>query len=325
MAKRVQLIRHNTGGADAFTGLNGEITVDTTAKELRLHDSLTEGGIPTARKDLANVENATIAIAGKMSAADKVELAAVRTELDAEVIDRIADVDAEEIRALAAEGVLQTNIDNEAITRASEDALLIPLTQKAAALGVATLDAASKVIQEALSAVTLTGLSVSIAQLNDIVMKASTQTITGIKTFINFKATGSPTINGEAAVGFHGVNSPTVVAVTMRSNLTSGWQTIVVDANAKYCQVVADIKSNYNSASGAEEGVIYARKKGLTGNAADKWVVCRSSGGDASRPNSSTGSGMVECDGSGQIEVYGFANNQFIPQHNQIKVNMWFE
>ena len=151
MAKRVQLIRHSTGSADAFTGLNGEITVDTTAKELRVHDSLTAGGIATARKDMDNVAAATVSIGGKMSAAQVVELTSATVAIAQEIIDRIADVDAEEAARILA------------------DALLIPLTQKAAALGVATLNAASKVVQTALladAAATLTGLTSSIAELN---------------------------------------------------------------------------------------------------------------------------------------------------------------
>ncbi len=74
MAKRVQLIRGTTGQADAFQGLVGEITADTTKKELRLHDGLTAGGIPIARADLNNVAEATAAIAGKLGASDKIKL-----------------------------------------------------------------------------------------------------------------------------------------------------------------------------------------------------------------------------------------------------------
>ena len=121
MAKRVQLIRHSTGGADAFTGLNGEITVDTTAKELRIHDSLTAGGIPTARKDLDNVANATVAIAGKMTAAQVVELTSATVAIAQEIIDRVADVDVEEARALVAESVLQGNVNTVAADLVTEE------------------------------------------------------------------------------------------------------------------------------------------------------------------------------------------------------------
>ena len=74
MGRRVQLIRHATGAADAFVGLQGEITVDTTAKALRVHDSLSAGGIKVARADLANVPGATTSVDGKLIAADKQKL-----------------------------------------------------------------------------------------------------------------------------------------------------------------------------------------------------------------------------------------------------------
>ena len=86
MAKRVQLIRHTTGGADAFTGLPGEVTIDTTRKEARVHDGLVLGGIPQARRDLDNVADATVSVAGKMTSADKVELSSATTNTLANTI-----------------------------------------------------------------------------------------------------------------------------------------------------------------------------------------------------------------------------------------------
>ena len=74
MARRVQLIRHSTGAADAFAGLQGEVTADTTKKELRLHDGLTAGGIPTARADMENTSEASASAKGAMPAADKVKM-----------------------------------------------------------------------------------------------------------------------------------------------------------------------------------------------------------------------------------------------------------
>jgi hypothetical protein len=104
MSKRVQFIRHTTADADAFLGLTGEITVDKEAKALRVHDSLTEGGIKVARADLANVANATSTVAGKMSATDKVkldfiyapeaiDLEAIKTKVDFISISGAANID----------------------------------------------------------------------------------------------------------------------------------------------------------------------------------------------------------------------------------------
>lgn len=65
---RVQLVRHDTAGADAFTGKVAELTVNTSVPELRLHDELLKGGHKIANADLANVSAATAGSAGKMTA-----------------------------------------------------------------------------------------------------------------------------------------------------------------------------------------------------------------------------------------------------------------
>lgn len=44
MAGRFQLRRGNTAQNDAFTGAEGEITYDTQAKGIRVHDGVTPGG-----------------------------------------------------------------------------------------------------------------------------------------------------------------------------------------------------------------------------------------------------------------------------------------
>src|SRR6056300_333345 len=44
MAKQVQFRRGTAAENDAFTGAVGEITVDTTNKQIRVHDGSTAGG-----------------------------------------------------------------------------------------------------------------------------------------------------------------------------------------------------------------------------------------------------------------------------------------
>ena len=48
MAKQLQLRKGTTTEHDTFTGANGEVTVDTTNKTLRVHDGSTVGGIRLA-------------------------------------------------------------------------------------------------------------------------------------------------------------------------------------------------------------------------------------------------------------------------------------
>lgn len=50
MAKVLQMRRGTTAQNDAFTGAEGELTVDTTAKTLRVHDGVTAGGTVLAKK-----------------------------------------------------------------------------------------------------------------------------------------------------------------------------------------------------------------------------------------------------------------------------------
>lgn len=81
MAKRVQHIRDATAQADTFTGLIGEFTMDTTRNAIRVHDGSTPGGFETARADANNIQVATNAQDGKMTAALVQNLEAAQTNI----------------------------------------------------------------------------------------------------------------------------------------------------------------------------------------------------------------------------------------------------
>ncbi len=51
MSRVLQIRRGTTAQNDNFTGMAGEITFDTTAKTIRVHDGTTLGGIALARAD----------------------------------------------------------------------------------------------------------------------------------------------------------------------------------------------------------------------------------------------------------------------------------
>lgn len=117
MAKRVSRVRHATAAADTFIGKTGELTVDTTKSTVRVHNGTTPGGTEQARADLSNSQPATVSTDGKMSQTQVSELTTATADiatnasgLATEITDRIADVDAEETRALAAEGANATAI-----------------------------------------------------------------------------------------------------------------------------------------------------------------------------------------------------------------------
>lgn len=52
---QVQFKRGTTTQNNAFTGAEGEITIDLTTLAVRVHDGLTVGGYELARADLNNV------------------------------------------------------------------------------------------------------------------------------------------------------------------------------------------------------------------------------------------------------------------------------
>lgn len=55
MTTSIQFRRGSTNDHTLFTGLEGEITVDTSKKTAVVHDNTTAGGTPLAREDLTNV------------------------------------------------------------------------------------------------------------------------------------------------------------------------------------------------------------------------------------------------------------------------------
>ena len=58
MAIQVQFRRGTSAQHSSFTGANGEITVDTTNKTLRVHDGVTAGGVKVAKySDISAVAN----------------------------------------------------------------------------------------------------------------------------------------------------------------------------------------------------------------------------------------------------------------------------
>jgi hypothetical protein len=50
MAFAIQLRRGTTAQHSTFTGLEGEITIDTTKDTVVVHDGVTAGGYPLAKK-----------------------------------------------------------------------------------------------------------------------------------------------------------------------------------------------------------------------------------------------------------------------------------
>jgi hypothetical protein len=59
MASRIRFRRGSTTEHSAFTGAEGEITVNTTKDTIVLHDGSTAGGFEMMRADLNNLDSGT--------------------------------------------------------------------------------------------------------------------------------------------------------------------------------------------------------------------------------------------------------------------------
>lgn len=112
MAKRVQRIRAATAQADIFTGLEGEITVDTTRKAIRVHDGSTEGGFEAGRADVDNVQQATTLQDGKMSKEQVTQL----DTASADIVNLQTNTDGQLIKTITGAGPV-TLTDEEAENR----------------------------------------------------------------------------------------------------------------------------------------------------------------------------------------------------------------
>jgi hypothetical protein len=71
MTTAVQHRRGTTAEHATFTGLEGEVTIDTTKDTAVIHDGVLAGGVPLARENLANVTPSGLAtITGASTASD---------------------------------------------------------------------------------------------------------------------------------------------------------------------------------------------------------------------------------------------------------------
>lgn len=61
MTRILQVRRGTTAQHDNFTGMPGEITMDTDEKTLRIHDGSSAGGYDIARADLSNIDTDALA------------------------------------------------------------------------------------------------------------------------------------------------------------------------------------------------------------------------------------------------------------------------
>jgi len=143
MTKRVQLVRHDNAGANAFIGKLGEITVNTGNKSIHVHDDVNAGGTEQARADLVNVAVAASGNAGKMSAQQASDLA-----------QALLDIVTNTTNITSNDGEIATNIVDITDLQNSRANKIVP----AAVGNVASLDAAGDLTDGGLLASKLVAL-----------------------------------------------------------------------------------------------------------------------------------------------------------------------
>ena len=166
MALQVKFLRGNTLSNDGFTGALGTITIDTQARNIRIHDSVTAGGhvVPNSEKIAEMIEARVGAenIQGQLdSKVDKVTGKQLSTEdYTTTEKNKLAGIEAgaevNDVTTVAGRvGDIVLAIAD--ITGLSDElSSLIPITQKGAANGVATLDSGSKIPSSQLPALAVT-------------------------------------------------------------------------------------------------------------------------------------------------------------------------
>lgn len=270
MGKRVQRIGGNTGNQDAFTGLPRELTVDTTKKEIRVHDGLTAGGIPVARADVDNVQAATSVQDGKMTAVQVVSLAQVIADAAQNAIDIATNV----ANIATNTGDIATNTAaiaaiNALIPAVAGVAEINKLLLLGATKNVDTIDIALNGLKIAATAVTKTA-----AEINDLVDKSSVQTITGVKTMsspvLNTPDVNNPdldggTINGIATRGIRLIGQKQSLGIvnngTLNTDVLCHMLAVFPEAfnnGATFALVEIELTSD-TSAGTVTENILYIR------------------------------------------------------------------
>ncbi|MBN1783498.1 MAG: hypothetical protein JW812_00850, partial [Alphaproteobacteria bacterium] len=128
--KSVQWRRGTTSEHAIFTGLEGEITVDTDKETVRVHDGTKAGGYPLAREDLSNVSDANFATRG-LALADMTNIAsediAARGIAKTDLSNLVTTAIATEVK----KGVLQLATTSEAQAGIETSKAITPATLKA--------------------------------------------------------------------------------------------------------------------------------------------------------------------------------------------------
>ena len=230
MTTAVQHRRGTTAEHSTFTGLEGEVTIDTTKDTAVIHDGSLAGGYPLAKETLANVNPSTLsAITGAATASDdlflmydtsalamkKISRAELNNAITIEALDNVdingGTIDGTTIGGTtAAAGTFTTLTANTSLTAATAD--INGGTIDGSAIGGTTPAAGSFTTLSASGAVTLSGGTANgVAYLNGSKVLTSGSALTFDGTNLGVGAS-SPSVYGKL-VSLGGDNATLFAAV----------------------------------------------------------------------------------------------------------------
>jgi len=122
---------------------------------------------------------------------------------------------------------------------------------------------------------------------------------------------------------------PDLVGLTMRTTNNLAWQTVSINANARYAFVSAYVYGIFDQGGG--QVIAFARKPGTTGIPGPRWEVARIGhslglGGGGGAAEITAGSVLVECNGAGQIEAYAYTTAAgTVAESSHMVIKGWIE
>jgi len=184
-----------------------------------------------------------------------------------------SNITAEESARIAADGVLQGNITAEESARIAADALLIPLTQKGTASGVATLDGSGKIPSSQLPPVAITSVTVvaTIAERDALSpQEGDFCVVTDVNETFIYNGTGW--IELLETSGVVSVNGQTGSVSLSTTEISEGSNLYYTDGRAKSAAVI-----NSSAGSQTDQAMSVAAGKSYTDSAVSSEASLRSS------------------------------------------------
>jgi len=211
MTTAVQHRRGTTAEHAVFTGLEGEVTIDTTKDTAVIHDGSLAGGYPLAKESLANVNpGALSAITGSATAADDVFLVYDTSTTSMKKITR-----AELNNAIEADALASVTITGGTINGTS--------------VGASTPSTGAFTTLSASGTSTLAAVNSGALAVTGAISSTTDATLSGVRVGKGAGAVGSNTAVGSVALNANttGTNNTASGFQVLRNNTTGGNNTAV--------------------------------------------------------------------------------------------------